>query len=580
MRFPTLNELPSSREVQDVFAGLNQNLRIGNNEFSKMKNMTGEKYPLLSTRAPRGYDGVISNPGGLITKDAIAIVSGSKIIYNGHDIEMGLTAGEKQLVSMGAYLLIWPDKKWLNTEQFSENGIMENEFKASGSTTVTLCKQDGSDYGDYKIAATAPEKPKDNDLWMDTSGTSPSLKQYSETSASWVSIATVYLKLKSKNIHSGFNQYDGVTISGFTEDLASLNGSHVLQKVDDADGGSVVIIGILEKKTYTETAKISMLRSVPDMDFVTECDNRIWGCKYGVVNGKPVNEIYACKLGDFKNWNCFQGLSTDSYVASRGSDGVFTGAVTHQGHPLFFKEDCIEKVYPSATGAHQIVTTEARGVQKGCWRSLEIVDETLYYKSRADVCAYTGSLPTSVSAALGETRYSDARAGAEGSLYYISMKDKNSKWHLFVFDTKNGMWHEEDDTKAMMFTSCDGKLWWIDEPTKKLVCRESDSLTMEGKFDWHVETGNLGLDIPENKYISNLLIRANLEEGTSIKIEVQYEHGAWEKKIEYGRAGLRSFNVPVSPHRHDHLKMRISGNGGCKIYSISKHLTQGSEVMW
>lgn len=579
MRFPTLNEIPVSREVQDVFAGLNQNLRINGNEFSKMRNMTGDEYPLLSTRALRGYGETIYKPGGLITKDAIAVVSGSKIIYNGEDIEMELTDGEKQLVSMGAYLLIWPDKKWLNTQRISEHGRMEEEWDSTGNTTVTLCKQDGNAYGDYKISDRAPEDPKDNDLWMDISGSTPALKQYSDSSASWVSIATVYLKIKSANIHKGFSQYDGVTISGFTGDLAHLNGSHVLQQVNEEDG-SVVIIGITQGKTYTEENKISMARKVPDMDYVTECDNRIWGCKYGVVDGKPVNEIYACKLGDFKNWNCFQGLSTDSYVASRGSDGVFTGAITHQGHPLFFKEECIEKVYPAANGAHQIVTTEARGVQKGCWRSLVIVDETLYYKSRADVCAYGGALPTSVSAALGETRYSNARAGAEGGLYYISMQDEAKNWHLFVLDTTNGMWHEEDATQAMMFTACDGKLWWIDEATNKLVCRENNGLSAEGAFDWLVETGEIGLDLPENKYITNLLVRANLDVGASLRIDVQYENCAWEKKIEYARSGLKSFNVPVAPHRCDHLKMRISGNGGCKIYSIGKHLRQGSETMW
>jgi hypothetical protein len=51
----------------------------------------------------------------LITKDSIAIVDGENVIYNGHTIEMGLTDGVKQLVSMGAYLVIFPDKKYINT---------------------------------------------------------------------------------------------------------------------------------------------------------------------------------------------------------------------------------------------------------------------------------------------------------------------------------------------------------------------------------------------------------------------------------------------------------------------------------
>ena len=56
-----------------------------------------------------------------------------------------------------------------------------------------------------------------------------------------------------------------------------------------------------------------------------------------MTDGKAVNEIYASKLGDFKNWNCYAGRSTDSYVATRGSDGPFTGAADYLGSPLFFR---------------------------------------------------------------------------------------------------------------------------------------------------------------------------------------------------------------------------------------------------
>ena len=52
-----------------------------------------------------------------------------------------------------------------------------------------------------------------------------------------------------------------------------------------------------------------------------------------------------------------------------------------------------------------------RGVQKGSEKSLRVVNETLYYKSRSDVCAYQGGFPTGVSAALGDVRYHGAVAG-------------------------------------------------------------------------------------------------------------------------------------------------------------------------
>ena len=577
MAFTKMTVLDAGRQVQDVFAGINRNLRIGDNELHDTTNVTGEEYPVLSTRKKRGYGAKVEKPGGIITKDSIAVVDGSKIVYNGKEIEMELSEGEKQLISMGAYLLIWPDKKWLNTQKLSEHGEMEHRIDTASTVTVALCEQDGSPYEDIAISPTAPASPADGDLWMDTSGSAPGLNRYAGDSGMWIGISTVYVKLSAANIGKGFAQYDGVSISGFTGALESLNGSHVLQAVED---NAITIIGIVTGTGYTEENPVTVERKVPDMDFVTECGNRIWGCKYGVVDGKPVNEIYASKLGDFKNWNVFQGLSTDSYAASRGSDGVFTGAITLQGHPLFFKEECIEKVYPSSTGAHQIVTTEARGVQRGCHRSLVIVEETVYYKSRTDVCAYSGSLPVPVSEALGEMRYTDARAGAEGSLYYISMQDERGAWHLMVYDTVKRMWRREDNTKALAFTTCDGRLWWIDEDKKQLVCRTSEGLDAEKDFAWQVESGVIGFQQVGNKYVNRFTVRAELDKGASIYMEMQVDDGLWQRMITYARPGLRSFNIPVLPRRCDHLKLRFGGKGGCKIYSVSKYLREGSERNW
>ena len=54
MRLPILDELPTTREMIDVFGGYNHNLRIGEGEFYDMKNLTSSDYPVLSPRPQRG----------------------------------------------------------------------------------------------------------------------------------------------------------------------------------------------------------------------------------------------------------------------------------------------------------------------------------------------------------------------------------------------------------------------------------------------------------------------------------------------------------------------------------------------
>lgn len=118
------------------------------------------------------------------------------------------------------------------------------------------------------------------------------------------------------------------------------------------------------------------------------------------------------------------------------------------GDDVYLKEDRIHRVSISAYGAHQINETACRGVQKGSGKSLVVVNETLLYKSRSDICAYQGGFPSSISDALGEELYSDAVAGAIRDRYYISMKDSEGKYQLFVYDMGKRLWMREDSLEV------------------------------------------------------------------------------------------------------------------------------------
>ena len=429
-------------------------------------------------------------------------------------------------------------------------------------------------------------------LWIDTSTTPHTLKQWSETSGMWVTIATTYVKIQSPGIGVDFEKYDGISISGLsgsaltdnvtgeviedTSELAALDGAAVIwDKSDDY----IVIVGMLDV-TRTIRDSITVSRQMPKMDFVVESENRLWGCRYGVANnGDVVNEIYASKLGDFKNWNCFMSLSTDSYAASVGTDGQFTGAITHLGYPLFFKENCVHKVYGNYPANFQIQTTACRGVQIGSERSLAIVNEILYYKAKHAVCAYDGSLPVEISTAMGEERYSDAVAGSHGNKYYISMKDTTDKYHLFVYDTAKGMWHKEDNLRADAFCSCRDEMYCIDYDTKQIISMLGSGYKNTERVPWMVETGDLGIYSPDMKYISRITVRMMLDVGSEVRFFAQYDFSDdWEELFVMRGTNLRSFSIPIRPKRCDHIRLRIEGDGMAKIYSITKTIEQGSEL--
>jgi hypothetical protein len=577
MKLSMLNELPTFRTMIDVFGGYNHNLRISEGEFYDMKNLTSADYPVLSPRPQRGVYASPTSPQGMIEKDSLCYVDGRDFFINGNRIDMGLSDKPKTLISMGVYVIIMPDKKYINTTNLSDYGSIEASVTTSSTVTFELCKIDGSVYKDAITSDAEPDDPANMDLWIDTSSVPHTLKQYSTTSMMWVNIATTYIKISATGLGFPFSEGDGVTISGITDEaLKDLNNTMVIQaKGDDF----IVVIGILDKVTTQDTA-ITVARKMPNMDFIIESENRLWGCHYGIaLNGQMVNEIYASKLGDFKNWNCYAGISTDSYAATVGTDGQFTGAITHLGYPIFFKENCMHKVYGNYPANYQIQTTTCRGVQKGCSKSLAIVNEVLFYKSRNAICSYDGSLPGEISSALGDVSYGNAVAGAIGNKYYISMSDTDGAYHLFVFDTKRGLWHREDNTQVKDFCTSRGELYFIDAADNKIKTVNGSGTKDTDNVEWMAETGVIGTDMPDKKYISRIDVRMSLKVGTRVYFYVEYDStGKWEHLFTMTGMTLQSFTVPVRPKRCDHLRLRIEGDGEAKIYSICKTTEQGSEI--
>ena len=593
MKYPILNELPTSRDMIGVFGGYNHNLLIGDGEFYDMKNLSSADYPVLAPRKKRGIYAAPTNPQGLIAKDSLCYVDGSNFVINGYSVPMGLSVDAemcpKTLISMGAYVIIMPDKMYINTaknddEEAFDFGNIEASITTEGTVSFELCKLDGTGYGTTVTSPTAPEITEEMEnnpslipLWMDTASEPNTLRQYSTYQGEWTTIATTYIKISALGIGEPFVEGDGVMISGILPtELSDLNSSMVIWKKDN---DYIVVKGILNH-VATQEEPVTVARKMPDMDFIIESQNRLWGCKYGITeDGKVVNEIYASKLGDFKNWNCYPRISTDSYYVSVGTDGPFTGAINHLGYPIFFKEYCMHKVYGNYPAQYQVQTTTCRGVQRGCSKSLSIVNEILYYKSRSAVCAYDGSLPVEMSKALGEITYHDAVAGTHGNKYYISMADSNDEYHLFVYDTARGMWHREDNTHAIDFCSCRGDLFLIDGADNKIKSVNGDGDPEEKAIKWVAESGVWGTDSPDKKYISRLDVRMSLNVGTRVIFLVQYDSsGEWEHLCTMMGTSLRTFSVPIKPKRCDHLRLRIEGEGEAKIYSISRTIEQGSDI--
>lgn len=573
MFLPSLSAVSRSSSALRSFGGYCHTNTCSDSQFYEMENLSSRDAPLLRPRNPRGKVRQFSNPNGIFGRDKLCWVDGTDFYYNGSCVGT-VSDTEKQFVGMGSFVLIWPDKKYYNI-QTGEFGDLGASFTSKGSVNFSLSKADGQVYEGYSANTQAPESPENGTLWLDTSQTPHALKEYSSYSQTWVEIASTYVKITCTDIGKLFRLYDGVTISGCTREAQGLNGACIIQSKGN---DWLVVPGILDV-AFDQNEPVTVSRDIPDMDFLTESENRIWGCS------SEKHEIYACKLGDPTNWNCFEGISTDSYAATVGSDGDFTGACTHLGTVLFFKEDVLHKVWGSRPDNFQISNSPVRGVKKGSERSLVIVNETLYYHSRNGVCAYDGSMPVSISAPLGSGVFKNACGGSVGDCYYLSMEKEEGGWELFVYNEVSGLWHREDATQARWFARVGGELYFVSEDnclytvngSTALFERDASALgEQESSVKWFCETGDMSTGAYE--YLAGLQFCFQLERESRVTVKLQYDGGPWEPVADITSPEKRLFTLPVVPRRCVFLRIRLEGEGDMVLYSIIKTTEASTEL--
>ena len=148
--FPRLPQVASKREVIDSFRGYDHRMKIKKNEFYDMVNLSSASYPMLSCRESRGEMLRLEQPGGMLAKEKLAYIEKGRLWYGGEETPVTVSAGEKQLVSMGAYICIFPDKLFYNTADPTDYGSMEARYSSAGAVKGSLCRMDGTEYPGWR----------------------------------------------------------------------------------------------------------------------------------------------------------------------------------------------------------------------------------------------------------------------------------------------------------------------------------------------------------------------------------------------------------------------------------------------
>lgn len=500
----------NKREIL-AMRGINYSDQLKDGDLADSLNLSARRYPYIATRKGRVKQEAYANVTALTAWETLVAVRGTDLLYDGAVVGQ-VTAGEKQFAVVNTRLVIWPDKVYLDLN-------------------------------------TSTVKP----LGASVSGSGAKFTTDTMTIA-WSSVdLTVHFKVG-----------DAVTISGCTTNTA--NNKDVVIKELTATTLKVSENGFVA--VTSEAGKVKVERVVPDLDFICESQNRLWG----VSNEKQT--IYASSLGDPTNFNVFEGLSTDSYALAVGSEGNFTGCIKLSSSVLFWKETKLHKVLGSYPAEYSMYTYEIEGLQAGCHKSMQIINETLLYMGLHGVYAFSGGTPTLMSANFGDHTFTNAVAGNDGDSYYLAVKEGN-KNHLFVYETRSGIWVHEDNIHCTDFARIGKDLYMLQDNGDVLLTVGTED---EAGMEWLAQFTPLYETIQGRKVHSKLQLRVEVPAGSYMIASVRCDGGPWREAARV--VGKTNDAVPlrIIMERCDKFEFKLAGKGPCAILSILREFSVGSEV--
>ena len=234
MKLPYLTDTGErSQKYIVAFRGINYGEGYVDGELSESRNLSSEQYPCMTQRAARVPEGQYISPTALHAKEGLIVVDGTRVLYNDEPVGT-VTAGSKQIATVGNYVVIFPDKVYYDVSTGVFAGMEESYEAAAGTLTFT--------------------------------------------SAGIVSTGADF----------AFRAGDAVEITGCTT-APENNKTPVIRGVS----GKTLTFYDNTFTECTEQGAVVIRRKVPDLDFICESNYRLWGTMgntiYGSKYADPLN---------------------------------------------------------------------------------------------------------------------------------------------------------------------------------------------------------------------------------------------------------------------------------------------------
>lgn len=557
-----IQQTPKSRiRSATTFGGINRANGTPLGEWDRLNGFDLTAYPALRTCLPYAYSDIVSlgEITGYTYRNGILVYTTADGIYlDGKGtltaIE-GLSAGDKTLVNIGAYIVILPDWSLINTAD------TENPVTMAKGAVLT------GDLLEYNQNQTKPTVSIYKLFYVDaptTEVTASGLAVGDSVKLSWT-----YGKRKmSKQLtinNIGIESYTGSGMTSIGFDTSDMPNTMWFYTEGRA----------MDQFRVPRITGATIQRVMPDLDYVVEYNNRLWGCS------SKNHEIYCSKLGEPLVWGAYSGISTDSWAATVGTDGDFTGACVFNGCVLFFKEDCVHSVYGTKASNFTVTTYTVRGVQKGSAKSLCISEGLLYYKAPEGIFTFNGSASSRFDGKLCVDRDSRTACGTADDRYIVMAMSDGT---VFYYDKLHSVWYNRTLPNVISMHNFSGSLYAITKDSNKAMQKVmlTTDVGMSGRMAetaFEAITGELcrGELTSTSSYSRKAMhtvikkLTMSVEEwhqqgisSVQFAVSVQYDGGDWQTVYSYDGTTEEADNnvvtlIPTIPMRCQRLRIKISG---------------------
>ena len=480
------------------FGGLNRTDLAKEGELTDCAGLTGERAPYLSPRYSDRLAHTFGVPRGMTAADGKLFVASDTDLWSFEGttatrVMTGLSETKKSFASIAGVLCVFPDKKYY---RFADGvtGSLEHVESFTGFTLTedSLTRADGESFG--------------------------------------------------------FRVNDGVVLSG-----AGLSeGNRVSAVVSGVSGATLTFAGTAFTAESSVSGAVTVSRLLPDLDFVCEHDNRLWG-----ASG---SRVYASWLGDPTNFTAYDTSHAQaSYFADVGTDGAFTGIASCPSYVAFLKERCIHKLYGAKPSNFRLTVSRVSGCEAGSGGSALVVNDNVVYNGSDGVYAYNGGEPEYLSAKTGRLG-SDAVAACLDGVCYVAATE-GGKRRLFSYDLRRGLWLCDGEKDVYALAAHAGSVWYLTAEGKLYELGEGDSVG-----EWSAELAPFTEDAATRRYL-RVLLKIWLAEGACVKVTA--DNGAGRQSVYLRRADEdRRYELPLPFFTGGSLRVSLSGSGKCLLKGV------------